>query len=680
MAEYDALLKPFTLKGVTFRNRIMSTSHAPGYAKDGKPQERYQLYHEEKAKGGIGLTSFGGVTTVAIDSPANEYNQISAADDSVIPYFQQFSERIHKHGAKLMVQLSHIGRKMRWDLDPWLPPIAPSAIREPYHRGHPKAMEDWDLRRVIKAYGQGARRAKEGGLDGFEFQCGFQNLIDSFWSPVSNQRTDKYGGSLENRLRFVTEILTESRKQVGDDYIIGIRMSGDEMIEGGLTHKDCLAIARYLAKTGMVDFLDVIGGGMYDYRGISISMATMPLPAAPFLSLASAVKAETGLAIFHGQRITDMATAARAIAEGHCDLVAMTRGHIADPHIGRKLMEGRPDDIRECVGTGWCIDRLFVGGEALCLQNAATSREATMPHVIPKAPARKKVVVVGAGPGGLEAARVSAERGHAVVLFEADERTGGQINIAAKGPTRESLAGIARWLDRQVNKLKVDLRLATRATAEDVLAEKPDYVVIATGGEPKIGNFEGRELAVSTWDVLNGKVQPAERVLVYDDDAREPASSAAELLLARGAKVEMVTPERHAAFDVGPLNFPFRMKALHKGGAVITPDLRMKQVYREGNRLIAVFANIYTQDEEEREVDQIVAEHGTRAREEVYHALVPHSSNMGEIDLEAFAKGRPWSIRNNPDGRFVVVRVGDAVASRNIHAAIYDSLRFCKEF
>ncbi|MHB1217108.1 MAG: oxidoreductase [Alphaproteobacteria bacterium] len=681
MAEaYDALLKPFTLKGVTFRNRIMSTSHAPGYAKEGKPQERYQLYHEEKAKGGLGLTMFGGVTTVAIDSPAFEYNQISAADDSVIPYFQQMADRIHGHGAKLAVQLSHIGRKSRWDLEPWLPPIAPSRVREPFHRSHPKAMEGWDIRRVVKAYGQAARRAKEGGLDGFEFQCAFQNLLDCFWSPVANKRTDKYGGSLENRARFSLEVLEEARKQVGPDFIIGIRMSGDEFLEEGMSHGDCLKVAELLARSGMVDFFDVIGGGMFDSWGLSRSMATMPMPIAPYLQLASAFKSELGVTVFHGQRITDIANANRAIADGHVDMVAMTRGHIADPYIAKKLIEGRPEDIRECVGAGYCIDRLFMGGEALCIQNAATSREAKMPHVVPKAPARKKVVVVGAGPGGLEAARVSAERGHDVVLFERDAKTGGQINIAAKGPTRESLSGIVRWLDRQVHKLGVDVRLGTEATGAMVVGEKPDFVVIATGGEPGIGDFGGKELAVSTWDILNGTVQPGERVMVYDDDGRQAASSAAEYLLAKGAAVEIVTPERHASMDTGPLNSPYHLQAFYEKGAILTPDARLTKLYREGNRLIAVLKNTFTNQEEEREIDQVVAEHGTLPREALYESLAPRSANLGEIDLDAFAVGKPSRIVNNPDSRFQLFRVGDAVTSRNIHAAIYDSLRFCKEF
>lgn len=680
MGQHDALFKPFTIKGVTFKNRIMSTSHAPGYGKDGKPQERYQAYHEEKAKGGLGLTMFGGVTTVAVDSPANEYNQINASDDSVIPFFQQLADRVHKHGAKLMVQLSHIGRKARWDLDPWLPAIAPSALREPYHRIHPKAMEDWDIRRVAKAYAKAAGRAKKGGLDGFEFQCGFQNLMDTFWSPIANQRTDKYGGGLENRTRFVREVIELTREEVGADFLMGVRMSGDELLEGGMTHKDCLDIAEILFKTGQIDFFDVIGGGMYDHWALARSMVTMPVPFTPYLSLASAFKGAFGAPVFHGQRMNEFNAAARAVEEGHCDLVAMTRGHIADPYIAKKLQEGRADDIRECVGTGYCIDRLFAGGEALCIHNAATGRENFMPHIVPRSDSKKTVVVVGAGPGGMEAARVSAERGHKVVLFEREAKTGGQINIAMRGPTREALSGIVRWLDRQVHKLGVDVRLNTEATPEMVRREKPDYVVIATGGEPNIGLFEGKELAVSTWDILTGRVQPGERVIVHDDDGRQPGPSAAEYLLARGAQVELVTPDRHAAYETGQLNSPYHMKALYGKGAVITPDTRIVRISREGNRLVVLLRNTYADTEEEREVDQVVAEHGTKARDKVYFDLVPHSRNLGEIDLDGFAKGKAKPVVNNAGGEFVLVRVGDAVQSRNIHAAIYDSLRFCKEF
>ena len=680
MAEYDAILEPFTLKGVTFRNRVMSTGHAPAYGDNGMPGERYQAYHAEKAKGGIGLTIFGGTTTFTADAPAIEYNQLYAGTDAIIPYFQSFAERIHGHGAKLMCQLTHIGRKLPWYLDPWLAPIAPSRVREPFHRSYPKPMERFDFERVVRTYGQAARRCQEGGLDGCQVQGAFQNLVDCFWTPVANKRTDAYGGSLENRTRFGLEILEEIRRQVGPDFIVGLRMSGDELLDGGLSHADCLEIGRVYAESGMVDFIDVIGGAMWDSQGFHHSMATMALPSALYLGLASDFKKELGIPIFHGIRITDLATANRAVAEGHVDMVSMTRGHIADPHIVRKLTEGRAEDIRECVGATWCIDRLFRGGEALCIQNAATGRERTMPHAIARSKgARRKVVVVGAGPGGLEAARVSAERGHEVVLFEKDDRTGGQIPIAAKGPKRESLAAIPRWLESQVRKAGAELRLGTEATAETVLAENPDVVVIATGGDPDPGPFAGSELAVTTWDILDGRVEPGESVLVHDDDGRQPAVSVAEMLAERGAKVELATPDRHAAQDSGEVNFGRHMHGLYQAGVVITADMRLAQVYREGNRLIAVLRNVFTGAEEERAVDQVVAEHGTIPRDAIYHALVPASRNLGEIDVETMALGSPKPVLTNPVGTFELYRVGDAVTSRNIHAAIYDSLRLCKD-
>ena len=680
MDRYGALLQPFTIKGVTFKNRIMSTGHAPGYAKDSKPQERYQLYHEEKAKGGVGLSIFGGSTTVAVDSPANEYNQISAADDSVVPYFQEFAARMHGHGAKLMIQLTHIGRKMQWQTDPWLAPIGPSRVREIYHRSHPKEMEEWDIRRVILAFGQAARRCQEGGLDGFELHCAFQALIDSFWSPEANRRTDKYGGNLENRMRFGFEVFDEVRKLVGDDYVVGIRMSGDELYDQGLTPDDCVAIAKAHVERGYIDFVDVLGGGFRNSMDLDVSMASMRMPVTPFLYLASRIKQEIGVAVIHGQRVPDVETAARAIEDGHCDLVGMTRPHIADPHIVRKLMAGDVDNIRPCVGSNYCIDRVVALGEALCVHNPATSRERFMPHSIPRAATRRKVVVVGAGPGGLEAARVAAERGHAVVLFEADDKCGGQINIAAKAPQRESLDGITRWLEGQIGRLGVDLRLATPADAAMVMAETPDYVIIATGGEADLGDFDGADLAVSSWDILSGAAAPGDNVMVYDDDGRHAAVSTAEFMTSRGVAVEVVTPDRHVAWQVGPSSQPQYLKRLYDGGAILTPDHRLTRLYREGNKLIAVLANELNGEEEEREVDQVVAERGSKPRDGVYFDLTAQSRNLGEVDLEAMVAGGPQTIETNPAGGFMLFRVGDALASRDIHAAIYDSLRLCKEF
>lgn len=677
IANAEALLKPLTIKGLTIRNRVMSTSHAPGYGKDGKPQERYQLYHEEKAKGGIGLTMFGGSSSVAIDSPAAPWAQISVADDSVVPHFQRFAERVHAHGAKLMIQLTHMGRRTKWDTENWFPTISSSARREPASRTVPRAMDKNDIRRVVKAFADAARRCKQGGLDGCEISAAHGHLVDQFWSPSVNERTDEYGGSLENRMRFGREVLEAMREAAGDDYVIGMRMSGDEMIADGLSHEDCVAIAAGYARAGLVDFLNILGGQARDHIGHAVSVPNMSFPVAPFLYLPSAIKREVEVPIFHAQRVTDLATGARAVVEGHVDMIAMTRAHIADPHLVKKLSEGREDDIRQCVGAGYCIDRIYVGGDALCIQNAATGREATMPHVIPKADVARKVVVVGAGPGGLEAARVCAERGHKVVLFEKSDRAGGQINIAAKATWREALSGIPRWLFTQVQKKGVDIRLSTEATPERVLAEAPDVVIMATGGLPNPGHARGHEHVVSTWDVLTGKVEPTGTVLLYDEIGGHNAASTAEVLAKKGCLVEVVTHDLMVAEEVGTTNQPIHLRELYKLGVVMTPNMELIEIYPEGNRLIAALRNTMTDAEEERVVDRVVVDYGTLPVEGLFEELRGRSVNDGEADLDALVHGRPqrWTGQEG----FALYRVGDAWTGRNIHAAIYDSLRLCKD-
>ncbi len=679
MTQTDPLLQPFQLKHLTLKNRIISTSHEPAYAEDALPKLRYQLYHEEKAKGGIALTMFGGSSNVAPDSPA-AFGQIYVGNDDVIPYFQQMADRIHPYGTAVMCQITHMGWRTFWNTEHWLPTISPSCVREPAHRSFPKEMEIADIKRVVKAYGAAAKRCRQGGLDGVEIEA-YGHLLDSFWTPLVNHRHDQYGGSLQNRMRFSLEVLAEVRKQVGDDFIVGIRMSGDEMEEGGLTHQDCLQIARTLVTTGMLDFISIIKGRVATDEALSHVIPNMGTPSAPHLEMAAAIKAEIDLPIFHAGRIADVPTARHAIQEGLIDMVGMTRAHMADPHIVAKVERGQEDDIRPCVGVGYCINRIYEGGAALCVHNPATGREETMPHVIPTVTGkRRKVVVVGAGPAGLEAARVTAARGHQVVLFEASDRPGGQVQLAARVPRRVDMIGITDWLFAQVKQLGVDIRLSQYAQAADILAENPDVVIIATGGEPNSSFLQtGADLVVSSWDILGGYAQPAANVLLFDDNGSHQGVSCAEFIAEKGSKLELVTPDRMIAQEIGGTNYPAYLRTFYKKGVTMTLNLRLTAVNRHNGKLIATLYNEYSKQTVERTVDQVIVEHGTLPIAELYFDLKAESSNLGEVDLDALIAGKPQTLANNPAGTYQLFRVGDAVASRNIHAAIYDSLRLCKD-
>jgi NADPH-dependent 2,4-dienoyl-CoA reductase/sulfur reductase-like enzyme len=302
-----------------------------------------------------------------------------------------------------------------------------------------------------------------------------------------------------------------------------------------------------------------------------------------------------------------------------------------------------------------------------------------MPHVIARStgPCRK-VVVVGAGPAGLEAARVAAARGHEVVLFEAADRPGGQIRLAARSRRRAELIGIAEWRAAQCAKHSVSLRFNRLVEAADVLMQEPQVVIVATGGLPDTGIVEqGQELVVSSWDILAGDVRPGEEVLLYDDNGAHPGLQAAEALAEAGARLEIVTPERFFAPEIGGLNHVAYARCFQEHGVRITINTRLVAVRREGNRVAAVLGSDYSERTQERLVDQVVVEHGTLPLDDLYFALKPGSSNRGEVDHQALLAGRPQNLLSNPDGRYQLFRVGDAVASRNIHAAIYDSLRLC---
>jgi 2,4-dienoyl-CoA reductase-like NADH-dependent reductase (Old Yellow Enzyme family)/pyruvate/2-oxoglutarate dehydrogenase complex dihydrolipoamide dehydrogenase (E3) component len=674
----DPLLQPYQLKHLTLRNRFMITSHEPAYADDGMPKDRYRAYHVERAKAGVALTMTAGSASVSRDSPP-AFNNILAYKDEVVGWMRQLVDECHDHGAAVMIQLTHLGRRTRWDTGDWLPVVAPGYAREPAHRAFPKLMEDWDIARIIRDYADAAERMKHAGLDGIELEA-YGHLMDQFWSPANNELDGPYGGQdMDSRMRFALDVLRAIRDRVGPGFIVGMRMVADEDMEGGITREQGMEIARRFRDCGMVDFLNVIRGHIETDAALTGVIPVQGMASAPHLDFAGEVRAETGVPVFHAARIPDVATARHAIASGKLDMVGMTRAHLADPHIVRKVREGREDDIRPCVGANYCLDRIYQGGRALCIHNPSSGREVEQPHAIAKADTPRRITIVGAGPAGMEAARVAAERGHDVTVFEAADQPGGQIRLTAQQARRREMTSIIAWRQAQCEKLGVRFNFNSFADETDVLATEPDAVIIATGGLPQTEILrDGNDLVVSAWDILSGDVKPGQSVLVYDDAGDHAGLQAADMMSELGASVEIVTPDRNFAPEVMGMNLVPYVRNLQARDTVFTVTWRLTHVTREGNRLRAVLGSDYGRAQRDRIVDQVVVNHGTRPLDDLYHTLRPLSRNLGEVDYDAFVAGRAQEIATNPDGRFSLFRIGDAVEARNTHAAIYDALRLVR--
>ncbi len=673
----DPLLQPYQLKHLTLKNRIMTTSHEPAYPEDGMPKDRYRLYHLERAKAGVALTMTAGSAAVSKDSPP-VFNNILAYKDEVVGWMKRLTDDCHAEGCAVMIQLTHLGRRTRWDKGDWLPTVSASAAREPSHRAFPKVIEDWDIARIITDYADAAERMQAAGLDGIELEC-YGHLMDQFMSPFTNSLAAPYGGSLENRARFATEVIAACRKRVGDRFLIGVRYTADEDQAGGITPDEGVAIGKMFRDSGQVDFLNIIKGRIHTDPAMTDVIPIQGMPSAPHLDFAGRIKAEVGMPTFHAARIPDVATARHAIRSGQLDMVGMTRAHIADPHIVQKIREGREEDIRPCVGATYCLDRIYQGGMALCIHNPATGREETMPHTITPATTKRRVTIVGAGPAGLEAARVAALRGHHVTVFEAAAKPGGQILLTAQTPRRREMIGIIDWRMAQCAAHGVEFRFNTFAEAGDVLATAPDVVIIATGGLPTPDVLDsGNDLTVSAWDILSGDVKPGTNVLLYDDAGDHTALQAAQLLAESGATVEIMTPDRSFAPEVMAMNLVPYMRALQDKAVTFTVTYRLQSVARDGNRLQATIGTDYSAHTKTAHYDQIVVNHGTQPLAEIYFDLKPQSINLGAVDYDALIEGRPQTLNSGP-GAFQLFRIGDAVESRNTHAAIYDALRLTKD-
>ena len=632
------------------KNRICMSAHADSLAEEGLPKERTVRYYEARARGGAGFLMCFGSASVHPDSSARVWNGVELFDDRVIPYLSAFSDAIHKHGVPVVAQITHKGRRGHSEGNDFRPLVAPSAVREPNHRETPHVIDPGTIAEIVRAFADAAFRLKQGGFDGCEVMASACHLVDQFWTPRVNQRDDEYGGDLSGRMRFGIEVFQAIRERVGPDFLIGIRMSGDEMLEGGLDRTAAQRIARKLDELGVLDYFNVVGASCETYVTEALTVPDMSFPQALFTDLASSIKAVVGVPVIATGRINDPALAERVLNDGQADLCVMTRALIADPDLPTKALEGRLDDIRRCHGyNSGCIDRIYRGKGVTCVQNAVVGREREWSE-LKVAERPLKVIIVGGGPAGLECARVARLRGHFVVLFEKNRELGGQTLIAKRAPARQDFDGACRYTSRQCEKLGVDIRLGAEADTAMVLRENPDVVVLATGARalrPDISGIDAHGL--SAWEVLAGKEPSGSRVLVIDEEYGYQATSVAELLLDHGKQVAIVTSERTIGSFLGATTAPPVFQRLFTKG--ITLHCHLGVVRLEEGRATA--RNVWSGREEALSP---------------FDAFVYAYGGEAVSDLEASLKGRVPRLE----------LVGDCYAPRTLQHAILEGHKIAR--
>ena len=653
---YDHVFTPITLNGLTLKNRIVRSAHGTGLSAGG-----IQVlidYHEARAKGGVALT----ILEVASVHPTCAA-PIIAFRPEVVADYEKLAEASHRHGMALFQQLWHAGNNATTLTGG--PPWAPSRVMGAQATVLPLPMSKGMIDEVVEGYARAARHCKRGGLDGVEIHGAHGYLLTQFMSPVTNHREDDYGGSFENRMRFAREVIAACRSELGADYPLGIRLTGSEGVVGGITSEDNREIALALEADGQLDFFDVsVGsyysfdqfiGGMHEPHGYELARSTVT------------TKALHTPTIVVG-RIKTIAEAEAIIASGQADMVSMVRATLADPDIVRKAQEGREADTRPCIG----CNQGCIGGPSGplrrfgCTVNVGAGQEGRFgDDRITPAATPKRVMVVGGGPAGLEAARVAALRGHHVTLFEATDRLGGQTQIARLLPYREEIGEISDWLERQVRNLEVDIRLNSPVDAglwerwhrsfDWLENERPDAVIVATGSTPRVDGFQalrpmeppsGLHLphVWSYYAVADGTAPLGRKAVVLDDVGHYPAIGVAEKLLEAGVSVVFAT--RHLSLGT-----------LVAGALMQEPALRRLTGHASGFRLVArthlaevterdvLLRNLDSGEEERVEADMVVLMSGN----------VPNTEFADAI--EGYEGG--------------VTLVGDALAPRWLEMAIH---------
>ena len=652
---FQYLFSPLRIGHVEVKNRLSFQPHLTNFAERSLPSERHMHYWGERAKGGVGLIISEEMSVHPTDRAYEKL--IDVFHPEVIPGFRKITDHVHQYGTTMFAQLNHNGQQCDGSLSR-LPVFGPSPVPDPLFREIPKEMEPEDIEEVARYFARSAVHVREGGFDGIELQFGHSSLARQFLSPLSNQRTDEFGGSVENRMRAPLMFIAAVRKAVGPDFTVGIRLCADEMIPwGGLNLADVQDLAVRFEASGLIDFMDLSIGTFYNLYLVEGSMHT---PLGYTVPMAAGIRSRIKLPVFCTGRINDPMMAEKILANGQADMVGMCRALICDPFLPKKAQEARLGDIRYCIGDNQnCIGRIGMNKPLACIQNPAVGLEKQWGEGTAKpAPVKKKVMVVGAGPGGMWAAKMAGRRGHQVDLYDKGDRLGGQALLAMKGAGREEFGVLVRNEKDQVDRAGVKVHLGVEVTPELVLEQKPDVVVCATGSvpsrKPPIAGGSGPAI-FNVWQVLQRQAELGQKVCLVDTDGHHRATATAELMATQGKSVHILCASLFVGAELGPTQdlYLTRQRLLTKG-CTFTPDTVVIEISGEPGAKMLKAINVYS---------NAVSELG------------PYDSVVLAINQEV-EDGLYKALKNKVKELY---RIGDCVSPRKVDMAIWEGHKVGRE-